>query len=194
MIKLLRSIIKTFTRGVHNTFTGTGRAGESLSGMMVQHYGFSSVPPAGIELITLQYGNNNISVAENDGSGKTNTIARLETNLPEGSVAIYTPMQDNNDNTLVILLKPGDTPIIYVVAEGGQVDVGADNMMIQVDDKTRITDISATPLPTYALVNVNWLTQQFAVHTHPVSGTVTLAPNPGVLPVLPESTTKLESA
>lgn len=62
MLKLIRSIMKTFSvsdSAGYTKYTGEGRSGEELSGVMAQHYGFSSRPVEGTELITLQVGSNN---------------------------------------------------------------------------------------------------------------------------------------
>jgi hypothetical protein len=194
MIKFIRSILSKLTFGKHTVFEGSGRVDETITGVMAQHYGFASVPPEGVELYTLQFGNNNVSVAENDGKGKTE-IARTQGSFGPGTVAVYTPLSDNNNKTLLMLLVPDQTdPSILMACESGTIEAGADTIFLQTDDKVYVHDLSNTPLPTYALVNVNWITQQFATHTHAVGSVTSGAPNPGVTPILPETTTKLESA
>ena len=68
MINIIRGIIKSITGNTNRFFKSSGRPDEEIQGKIYQHYGFRSAPPAGVEHLTIQYGNNNVSVAENDGA------------------------------------------------------------------------------------------------------------------------------
>ena len=93
MLKLLRASLQSLTTSVskaYKTFVAYGRMDEELTGKLMQHYGFSSMPTADMELITFQIGNNNFSVAENDGNNKP-------INLPSGAVSLYLPSADGTE-------------------------------------------------------------------------------------------------
>lgn len=101
MLKLIRASLKTLTTSVskaYKIYVADGRVGEELEGKIMQHYGFSSLPTANTELVTLQVGSNNFSVAENDGNDKP-------FNMTAGSVALYLPSSDGTEPKVAIILS-----------------------------------------------------------------------------------------
>lgn len=120
-------------RNKHGKLIGVemqGLAGESVSGELFQHYGFTSAPLAGAEFIALPVGGNSkhtVVVASEDG--------RYRIQLKDGEVALYT---DEGDYvhlkrgrlievvTETLLVKAGtkvrfETPLIE---QTGNVDIG----------------------------------------------------------------------
>ena len=82
-MNVFRVLVESITDGIYRVFHGTGRPQETCSGLLFQHYGLRTQPPANVDLFTLQYGNNHFSVAENDGG-------RLGIDLNSGDVYLYT--------------------------------------------------------------------------------------------------------
>ena len=69
MVQIFKSLLNFVTTGVNRYFQATGRADETIDGgKMYQHFGFRSNPTQNTELVTVKYGNNILSVAENDGN------------------------------------------------------------------------------------------------------------------------------
>jgi hypothetical protein len=106
MLEVIRTILTNFKQGVYNIFTGSGRPDEEIRATSYQHYGFVSVPPAGTEFITLQYGQNAVSVAENGGNSFNET-------LTEGSTVLYSKSgsilhMDGTDPTFSVKTSVGD--------------------------------------------------------------------------------------
>jgi len=79
-------------RNTHGTLIGVemqGLAGESVSGELFQHYGFSSAPLAGAEYLVVPVGGNSkhsVVVASEDG--------RYRIKLQDGEVSLYTDEGD----------------------------------------------------------------------------------------------------
>jgi phage gp45-like len=124
MIQVIRGIIKSFVTGVYNTFTADGRPDETISGTQYQHYGFSSSPPVGVECISLQYGQNNVSVAEAAGNLVTlynleegdvvlyNTAeSRIHLRDEDGVISIYT-IDKTNNKTYAIKIDPTNKAVV----------------------------------------------------------------------------------
>lgn len=98
----VRGIITAVAEGAIKRFGATGRRGESFSSReMFQHYGLSSAPPAGSEVILIRDGNHIVSVAEDD--------RRYRISLAGGEVALYS---DEGD---VVHLKRGR--VVEIVTE-----------------------------------------------------------------------------
>ncbi|RTY72314.1 MULTISPECIES: phage baseplate assembly protein [Pseudomonas fluorescens group] len=82
----------TAARNTHGTLIGIemeGLAGESVSGELMQHYGFSSAPLPGAEFIAIPVGGNSkhtVVVASEDG--------RYRVVVKDGEVALYTDEGD----------------------------------------------------------------------------------------------------
>lgn len=187
MLQVIRGILTSFTQAVYRKFKGTGRVGETIAGTSYQHYGFCSVPLPGTEIITLQYGNNNVAIAENDGAGRPPVMAA-------GSVAIYLPSADSSDPKCLIYLS------IDTATSKPQITISCDESVSIVTKNinlatTEAIDLSADTAVTagtigtkYALVNENWLAQKFASHVHnfPATGpgfpTTVPITTPGPLP------------
>ena len=126
-----------------STYTADGRPDETLGGKLYQHYGFKSSPPAGVELVHMEQGNNGFSVAENDGNimeslgvsgdvsiyaihnGKVNSIA-----LTENFVSIITDTA--NPQAAIVIEKDTDVTIqapgkISLYVDSGKVYIGKYN-------------------------------------------------------------------
>lgn len=83
----VRGIVTAIAEGAIKRFGATGRVGESFcSRELFQHYGFTSSPPAGAEVILLREGNHIIAIAEDD--------RRYRIAVGGGEVAIYSDEGD----------------------------------------------------------------------------------------------------
>jgi phage gp45-like len=165
MIKIIRSVLKTITQGVYRTFTGDGRSDEEIGGKFVQHYGFSSRPPIGTELITLQMGNNNFSIAENDGS--------IKPDLDDGDVAVYSigttesfiglliQKQGNalnimtTDGTIQITATKDQNDTLIEIEANGVNITAADDGNITVDTGNGTVNISSGEISVSGTVSIN---------------------------------------
>lgn len=79
---MIRGIVTSVVEGVIKRFTASGRADETISNReYLQHYGFTSRPQSGAELIIMREGNNIIAIASDD--------RRYRISLEEGEVALY---------------------------------------------------------------------------------------------------------
>jgi len=108
--------------------TADGRADETLTPKLYQHYGFQSNPPIGTELATVQEENHNASVAENDGQD----IAKNP-----GDVVLYTSADNSiklipNETISLTMLASGK---IQVTSSGGQIvlDAGGSSLYLMTE-------------------------------------------------------------
>lgn len=84
---MIRGIVKSVTEGLVKLFSCTGRAGETFDGReYMQHYGFTSRPLAGAELIIINEENHYIAIASED--------RRYRLAIEAGEVALYTDEGD----------------------------------------------------------------------------------------------------
>ena len=134
MIKIIRAILKTLTGTVYRTFTADGRPDELIGGKLVQHYGFSSSPPVGTELVTLQMGNNNFAVAENDGS--------IKPDLDEGDTALYSI--GSGENFIGMLIQKEGNAINMMTTDGTiAITAMSDTMGTQIDIESDTVNITS---------------------------------------------------
>lgn len=105
-------------RNTHGKLIGVqmeGLSGESVSGELFQHYGFSSAPLAGAEYLVIPVGGNSkhaVVVASEDG--------RYRLTLQDGEVSLYT------DEGAYIHMK-----------RGRMIEVVADDLVFKVKNKVR---------------------------------------------------------
>lgn len=86
-MSMIRGIVTSVVEGLIKRFSASGRSDETFSGReYLQHYGFTSRPLAGAELIIWAEGNNIIAVASDD--------RRYRLSLADGEVALYTDEGD----------------------------------------------------------------------------------------------------
>lgn len=79
---MIRAIVKTCIEGVIKRFSATGRPGESIENReYVQHYGYTSRPKPGAEVIVIREGNHYLAIASDD--------RRYRLALEEGEAALY---------------------------------------------------------------------------------------------------------
>jgi len=119
MLKFIRSIMKTFfvsDSAGYTQYTGSGRSGEETAGVVAQHYGFASYPPVGTEFMTLQFGNNNYSVAESDGE--------MRPELEEGDTALYS-VGEGDSFVGMLIQKNGNA--INIMTDEGTIGITADS-------------------------------------------------------------------
>jgi len=84
---MIRGIIKSVTEGFIKLFSASGRANESFSDReYFQHYGFTSRPREGAEIIIIREGNHIIGIASDD--------RRYRLAIEDGEVALYTDEGD----------------------------------------------------------------------------------------------------
>lgn len=172
MLQLIRGILTSITTSAqkaYRTFVAEGRVDETISGKIMQHYGYISIPPAGSELITLQFGNNSFSVAENEPV--------VVSAMANGDVLLYVSPTVANNKKVEIKLK--GTPSINITCESGKVYINADNIYVGKDATTN-----------FHLVTENFINNIYAYHVHASSGVPpTPIPDP---PLMPSITTTLE--
>ena len=127
------------TGTIYNKTSGLGNAdagdqGKGPDQILVekqnQHYGFKSIPPAGVEKVALNFGNCTWSVAENDG-----IIPGLSgSGMQVGDVALYNDGTDSNTqswiwlpgkNTLANMPNPliKDNAVVMIYAGGTTIRV-----------------------------------------------------------------------
>ena len=97
---MIRGIVKSVTEGLVKLFSCSGRTGETIDAReYMQHYGFTSRPLAGAEIIIINEGNHYIAVASED--------RRYRLAIEDGEVALYTDEGDQvhmkRDNTIHVV-------------------------------------------------------------------------------------------
>jgi phage baseplate assembly protein V len=84
---MIRGIVTAVIEGVIKRFSASGRSGESFDNReYFQHYGFTSRPLPGAEIVIQATGNNIIAIASDD--------RRYRLSLVDGEVALYTDEGD----------------------------------------------------------------------------------------------------
>jgi phage baseplate assembly protein V len=84
---MIRAIVVSVIEGVIKRFSATGRPGETFADReYLQHYGLTSRPKPGAELVIIREGNHYLAIASDD--------RRYRIALEEGEVAIYTDEGD----------------------------------------------------------------------------------------------------
>ena len=122
MLEVIRTILTSFKQGVYNIFTGQGRVNETIQAVSYQHYGFVSVPPTGTEFVTLQYGQNAISVAETYPTDNTEFPA-----LSIADVLLYSiPTADIGTKK--------ENYFLYISGENQRVNIRSATSQITLDD------------------------------------------------------------
>lgn len=180
MVKVIKSIIKKIVAAVWGNMRwwGTGYADSTLSGKMYQHYGFKSYPPEGTENVQIDYGNNVVSVAEND---------------------VITDLADvplHNGNVVLYAASPGK---VYLLMPELNVRLknGASNNLLTINNDPLIAGVlvmSDVPVSVkkagenvYYLVTEKFIID-FCLHTHlfpATGGAPTTTPLIGGLPATP---------
>ncbi len=109
----IRGVVQSVVEGAIKRFFASGRADELFADReYMQHYGFTSRPLAGAEIVVLAEGNHIIAIASDD--------RRYRVAVENGEVALYS---DEGD---VIHLKRGRE---IHVASGGKVTVEAETLI-----------------------------------------------------------------
>lgn len=114
---IIRGLIQTLTGSVNRIFTAFGRPDETIKGKLYQHFGFRSSPPVGCELLTIQYGNNNVCVAENDGSAP-GTVVVPNTN----ETAIYS---NNGKNSVWLRNDAQSLTSTVIITADKKIDISS---------------------------------------------------------------------
>lgn len=84
---MIRGIVKSVVEGVIKRFSATGRVDEDIDNReYFQHYGYTSRPQPGAELIIIREGNQIIAIASDD--------RRYRLAIEEGEAALYTDEGD----------------------------------------------------------------------------------------------------
>lgn len=79
---MIRGIVKSVVEGVVKRFSAYGRSDESIDNReYLQHYGFTSRPKAGAEIIIIREGGHFVAIASDD--------RRYRLALEEGEAALY---------------------------------------------------------------------------------------------------------
>ncbi len=97
---MIRGIVKSVAEGFIKLFSSSGRVGEIFTNReYFQHYGFTSRPKEGAEIIIINNGNHYIGIASDD--------RRYRLTIEDGEVALYT---DEGD---YVHLKRGNNMKVY---------------------------------------------------------------------------------
>jgi phage gp45-like len=84
---MIRGIVITVLEGLIKRFSASGRAGETIGNReYMQHYGYTSRPKPGAEIIIINEGNHYLAIASDD--------RRYRLAVEEGEVALYTDEGD----------------------------------------------------------------------------------------------------
>lgn len=122
---MIRGIVTAITEGFIKLFSSSGRTGESFDEReYFQHYGFTSRPLAGAEIIIIREGNHIIAVASDD--------RRYRLAIENGEVALYT---DEGDK---IHLKRDKT---IEIVSGNKLIATVEN---EVDITTKVAKVTAS--------------------------------------------------
>ena len=122
---MIRGIVISVLEGLIKRFNASGRAGETLSNReFFQHYGYTSRPKPGAEIIIINEGNHYLAIASDD--------RRYRLAVEEGEVALYT---DEGD---AVHMKRGNN---IDVTCGNKLTANVTN---EVDINTKIAKIVAT--------------------------------------------------
>jgi len=79
---MIRGIVKSVVEGMIKRFSATGRVDEDIDNReYFQHYGYTSRPPAGAEIIIIKEGNHILAIASDD--------RRYRISLADGECALY---------------------------------------------------------------------------------------------------------
>lgn len=125
--------------GAYRRVSLDGRYQETLQGYLYQHFGFSSAPEPGMELVLLKDGNSYLTVAENDGSNRPE--------IDSGEVMVYrSPTQyiyfkaDKSieitaGKSVITITDDGVVEVVndnggIVMAANGQVDINGGNLTV----------------------------------------------------------------
>lgn len=131
IVDVIRGALLKLAGSTYRTFASTGRALEVVSGKMFQHYGFRSMPK-GADLIILRYGNNAVSVAENDAS--------LAPTLSEGQVAVYADGRTASEVSVVLSPGTGSSDgLITISCKTGAITINAGDNVQVVCEQDRVT-------------------------------------------------------
>ncbi len=122
---MIRGIVKSVTEGFIKYFSATGRTDESFDQReYFQHYGFTSRPLEGAEIIIIREGNHILGIASDD--------RRYRLAVENGEVALYT---DEGDK---IHLKRDKT---IEIVSGNKLIATVEN---EVDITTKVAKVTAT--------------------------------------------------
>lgn len=99
-MNMIRGIVTAVLEGLIKRFSAAGRSGETISNReYIQHYGFTSRPLPGAEMVIIRDGNQYIAIASDD--------RRYRLAVEDGEVALYTDEGDKihlkRDNTIEIV-------------------------------------------------------------------------------------------
>lgn len=99
-MNIIRGIVTAVQEGLIKRFSAAGRSGETISNREhIQHYGFTSRPLSGAEMVIIRDGNQYIAIASDD--------RRYRLAVEDGEVALYTDEGDKihlkRDNTIEVV-------------------------------------------------------------------------------------------
>jgi phage gp45-like len=122
---MIRGIVNSVIEGLIKLFSASGRSGETFTGReYFQHYGFTSRPMEGAEIIIIKEGNHYLAIASDD--------RRYRLAVEEGEVALYT---DEGDK---IHLKRDKT---IEIVSGNKLIATVEN---EVDITTKVAKVTAS--------------------------------------------------
>ena len=168
---MIRAIVTEVVQGIVQRFSAIGRAGEEiLDRELFQHYGVTSRPQAGAELIIIRQGGSFIAIASDD--------RRYRLSLEAGEVALYDHLGQKlhlkADGTIEV------TGITKITVTSPEVEIVASTKVTVTSPLLEVTgnitaggNITATGQVADAAgtKTMSGMRQTFNSHTHPENGT-----------------------
>lgn len=131
---MIRGVVKNVVEGVIKRFTAIGRADETISDReYLQHYGYTSRPLEGAEIIIIREGNHYLAIASDD--------RRYRIRLEEGEVALYDDLGQTvrltRDGIVVESPKRIDATAPEVTVTADEINLGGDRngLLALVDER-----------------------------------------------------------
>ncbi len=199
---MIRGIVLSIAEGVIKRFTASGRSDETISDReYFQHYGYTSRPKAGAEIIIIREGGHFVAVASDDRryriameEGEVSLYDDLgqKAHLTRSGIEVTSPLQITAtapEVTVVASTKVTiTTPLLDVsrdVTVGGDVTVTGDVAGANVAAVTAMTaaTVSASTSIADPTGTMDGMRDTYNTHTHPENGTgggTTSQPNQGM--------------
>jgi phage baseplate assembly protein V len=131
---MIRGVVKSVLEGVIKRFSASGRSDETITDReYFQHYGYTSRPKAGAEIIIIREGGHFVAVASDD--------RRYRISLEEGEVALYDDLGQkvhltrSGINVTSPLKITATAPNVDIVAS---VQVSITSPLVQISDNVTI--------------------------------------------------------
>ncbi len=150
-VEIVRGIINsvdTTTSEVYRLYNYTGRPHEEGRGFADQHYGLRTIPLPGMECISLRYGNNDVIVAENDGTSNPISVGQQQASFGKpGDTLLYTKdgaqLSLSNDGVAFVTTDSSAQALIHL-NKGTVNNPASINLVVETDNAAGQVCISST--------------------------------------------------